>query len=68
MRPGSSPSFSASARYFALVPNTVTCSLPAMSQRIVAGARGAPSNRTTAAPIARLETIQFHIIQPHVVK
>ena len=68
MRPGASPSFSASARYLALVPNTVTRSSAAMSHRIGGGASGAPSNSTTVAPTASAETIQFHIIQPHVVK
>lgn len=28
------------------------------------GTRGEPSYKTTAAPVARADTIQFHIIQP----
>jgi len=68
VRAGRSPSFSASARYFALVPNTVTRSRSAMSQRTVGGASGAPSYNTTVAPTARPETSQFHIIHPQVVK
>ncbi len=68
LRAGSRPSFSASARYLALVPKTVTRSRSAMSHRMVGGASGAPSNNTTVAPTASEDTTQFHIIQPQVVK
>ena len=54
--------------YLALVPNTVTRSRSAMSQSTSGGDSGAPSYSTTVAPIARLETSQFHIIHPQVVK
>ena len=60
--PGASPSFSASARYFALVPNTVIRSSAAMSHRIGGGASGAPSYSTTVAPTAsaRDEPVPHH--------
>ena len=66
---GWTPACSAAARYFALVPKTVIFSCSAMSQsRAGEGWNGEPSNRTTVAPTARLLIIQFHIIQPQVVK
>ncbi len=54
--------------YLALVPKTVTPSCSTMSHSTVGGDIGAPSYSTTVAPTARLETSQFHIIQPQVVK
>src|SRR5438034_7620775 len=50
---GRSPSFSARARYLALVPKTVTRSLATMVQSASGvGANGAPSYSTTVAPTA----------------
>ena len=68
VRSGASPSFSASARYLALVPKTVTRSSAAMFHRIEGGLSGAPSNSTIVASAASPDTIQFHIIQLQVVK
>jgi hypothetical protein len=66
---GSTPSFSAIARYFALVPKTVIRSSSAIDQRLsCSGANAAPSYSTTVAPTASELTSQFHIIHPHVVK
>ena len=70
VRRGTNPSFSDSARYFALVPNTLTRSSAASVQSIsgAEGGIGAPSYRTIVAPLASAVTSQFHIIHPQVVK
>ena len=67
--PGRTPSFSSTARYLALVPNTVTRSASAMRHSCAgSGASGAPSYSTSVAPTASPDTSQFHIIHPQVVK
>ncbi len=68
-RAGRSPSFSHVSRNFADVPNSVTDSSAASSQRGVDFHRtGAPSYTTTVASLASADASQFHIIQPVVVK
>ena len=67
--PGCTPSFSSTARYLALVPNTDTRSAAAMRHKMPAsGASGAPSYNTMVLPTASPDTSQFHIIHPQVVK
>jgi len=66
---GLTPNFSAADRYLALVPKMLRPSSSAMRHRMsCVGWNGEPSYSSSVAPTARLDTSQFHIIQPQVVK
>ena len=65
---GLMPALSTAAIHLALVPNTLMPSSSTRShRRLPSGWKGEPSYSTTLAPTARLDTSQFHIIQPQVV-
>lgn len=54
--------------HLAPVTRTVMPILSTRSQSTLGvGTSGEPSYKTMAAPVARMDTIQFHIIQPAVV-
>src|SRR4051794_5305316 len=55
---------SVNRRYAGLVPNTVTCCSATSSQN-VSGPLSGPSYTSTSAPLAKADSCQFHIIQPH---
>ena len=65
---GFTPILAVASSHLALVPKTL---MPASSARfhsaLPSGQVGEPSYSTTVAPTARLDTSQFHIIQPQVV-
>ncbi len=55
--------------YLALVPKTlISRSSAILHSTSASGWAGLPSYKTTVAPVVRLLTSQFHIIQPQVVK